>query len=67
MVSTIFREKIHKTFNIYINIVTDARIKWTRVHREFFVESPGQFDPVIPGNTYIKELEKFYIEKFDFL
>ncbi len=42
-----------------INIATDARIIWTRVHREFFVESPEQFDPVIAGNTYIKELEKF--------
>lgn len=50
-----------------INIATDARIIWTRVHREFFKKSPEQFDPVIPGNTYLKELEKFYMDKFDLL
>ena len=50
-----------------INIATDARIIWTRVHREFFMKSPEQFDPVIPGNTYLKELEKFYMDKFDLL
>lgn len=50
-----------------INIATDARIIWTRVHREFFMESPEQFDPLIPGNTYIKVLEKFYMEKFGLL
>ena len=50
-----------------VNIATDARIIWTRVHREFFIESPEKFDPLIPGNTYIGELEKFYIEKFNLL
>jgi len=50
-----------------VNIATDARIIWTRVHREFFIESPEKFDPLIPGNTYIEELEKFYIEKFNLL
>ena len=50
-----------------VNIATDARIIWTRVHREFFMESPEKFDPLIPGNTYIEELEKFYIEKFNLL
>jgi len=50
-----------------INIATDVRILWTRVHREFFMESPEQFDPLIPGNTYIKELENFYMKKFDLL
>lgn len=50
-----------------INIATDARIIWTRVHREFFKKSPEKFDPVIPGNTYIKELENFYMDKFDLL
>jgi len=50
-----------------INIATDARIIWTRVHREFFMDYPEQFDPLIPGNTYIKDLEEFYIDKFDLL
>jgi fructose-bisphosphate aldolase class II len=50
-----------------INIATDARLIWTRVHREFFKLSPAQFDPIIPGKTYINELEKFNLEKFELL
>ncbi|TNF41530.1 MAG: class II fructose-bisphosphate aldolase [Bacteroidetes bacterium] len=50
-----------------INIATDARIIWARVHREFFKLSPAQFDPIIPGKTYMQELEKFNIEKFELL
>lgn len=50
-----------------INIATDARIIWTRVHREFFKESPESFDPIVPGKMYMEELKKFYIEKFDLL
>ena len=50
-----------------VNIATDARIIWTRVHREFFRESPELFDPIIPGKTYMEELEKFNIEKFELL
>ena len=48
-----------------INIATDARLIWTRVHRVFFKQSPSLFDPVIPGKTYIEELEKFNLEKFE--
>ena len=48
-----------------INIATDARLIWTRVHREFFELSPGQFDPIIPGRTFINEFEKFNLEKFE--
>ncbi len=50
-----------------INIATDARLIWTRVHREFFELSPAQFDPIIPGKTFINEFEKFNIEKFELL
>lgn len=50
-----------------INIATDARLIWTRVHREFFEFSPAQFDPVIPGKTFMNELEKFNLEKFELL
>jgi fructose-bisphosphate aldolase class II len=50
-----------------INIATDARLIWTRVHREFFKLSPAQFDPIIPGKTYMNEFEKFNIEKFELL
>lgn len=48
-----------------INVATDLRVLWTRVHREFFFNSPELFDPVIPGGIYVKELEKFCIEKFE--
>lgn len=48
-----------------INVATDLRVLWARVYREFFAESPDLFDPVIPGGIYIKELEKFCIEKFE--
>lgn len=50
-----------------INIATDTRLLWTRVHREFFKETPELFDPVIPGKTYMAEYEKFMLEKFDLL
>ncbi len=50
-----------------INIATDARLIWTRVHREFFELSPAQFDPIIPGKTFINEFENFSLEKFELL
>jgi len=50
-----------------INIATDARLIWTRVHREFFKHAPAQFDPVIPGKTYMNALEEFILEKFELL
>tara|TARA_R110002050_G_scaffold33846_7_gene85785 strand:- start:14727 stop:15668 length:942 start_codon:yes stop_codon:yes gene_type:complete len=50
-----------------INIATDTRLLWTRVHREFFRDTPQLFDPVIPGKTYMAEYEKFILEKFDLL
>ena len=50
-----------------INIATDARLIWTRVHREFFKLSPALFDPIVPGKTYMDTLEKFYIKKFELL
>ncbi|MDF1575915.1 MAG: class II fructose-bisphosphate aldolase [Bacteroidales bacterium] len=50
-----------------INIATDARLIWTRVHREFFKYAPAQFDPVVPGKTYVKVFEEFLLEKFELL
>ncbi len=50
-----------------INIATDARLIWTRVHREFFKLSPALFDPIVPGKTYMNALEKFYMKKFELL
>ena len=50
-----------------INIATDTRILWARVHREFFRDKPEQFDPIIPGKEYMDAYEKFMLEKFDLL
>ncbi len=50
-----------------INIATDTRILWARVHREFFRDSPELFDPIIPGKTYMEAYEKFMLDKFDLL
>jgi fructose-bisphosphate aldolase, class II len=46
-----------------VNIATDMRLIWTRVHREFFQQEPEKFDMVLPGKTYIDELEKFVANK----
>lgn len=46
-----------------INIATDFRLIWTRVCREFFLKHPDQFDPVIPGRTYMDALEDFVADK----
>ncbi len=46
-----------------INIATDLRLIWTRVHREFFMNSPELFDLVIPGEKYIEELKLFVKHK----
>jgi fructose-bisphosphate aldolase class II len=48
-----------------INVATDLRVLWTRVHREFFATSPELFDPILPGGIYRTELEKFCVEKFE--
>lgn len=50
-----------------INIATDTRLIWARVHREFFKNSPELFDLVIPGTEYIKAYEDFMIRKFELL
>ncbi len=50
-----------------INIATDLRILWARVHREFFRNSPELFDPIIPGKTYVEAIERFMLKKFEML
>ena len=42
-----------------INIDTDGRLVWTRVHREFFRDKPGEFDFRPPGKVFIDEYAKF--------
>jgi fructose-bisphosphate aldolase class II len=42
-----------------VNIDTDGRIVWTRVHREFFRDKPGEFDFRPPGKIFMDEYAKF--------
>jgi fructose-bisphosphate aldolase class II len=46
-----------------VNIDTDGRLVWTRVHREFFRDEPGKFDFRGPGKTYMAEYAKFIAHK----
>jgi fructose-bisphosphate aldolase, class II len=38
-----------------INIDTDGRLVWTRVHREFFRDQPDGFDLRTPGKIFVDE------------
>jgi fructose-bisphosphate aldolase class II len=42
-----------------INIDTDGRLVWTRVHREYFRDNPKEFDLRHPGKIFIEEYAKF--------
>lgn len=42
-----------------INIDTDGRLVWTRVHREYFRDKPAEFDFRSPGKVFIEEYAKF--------
>src|SRR4051794_6479228 len=46
-----------------VNIDTDGRLVWTRVHREFFRDKPSEFDFRPPGKTFIDEYAKFIAHK----
>lgn len=46
-----------------INIDTDGRLVWTRVHREFFRDHPEKFDLRDPGKIFMAEYAKFIAEK----
>ena len=46
-----------------INIDTDGRLVWTRVHREFFRDHPGEFDFRPPGKIFVEEYAKFIANK----
>ncbi len=46
-----------------VNIDTDGRLVWTRVHREYFRDKPGDFDFRPPGKTFIDEYAKFIAAK----
>lgn len=46
-----------------VNIDTDGRLVWTRVHREFFLDQPGKFDLRDPGKIFMAEYAKFIAHK----
>jgi fructose-bisphosphate aldolase class II len=46
-----------------INIDTDGRLVWTRVHREFFRDKPENFDLRPPGKVFMAEYAKFIASK----
>ncbi len=46
-----------------VNIDTDGRLVWTRVHREFFRDQPEGFDFRKPGTIYVAEYAKFIAHK----
>jgi fructose-bisphosphate aldolase class II len=46
-----------------VNIDTDGRLVWTRVHREFFRDHPEKFDLRDPGKVFIAEYAKFIAHK----
>jgi len=46
-----------------VNIDTDGRLVWTRVHREFFKNHPDQFDFRPAGEVFVKEYAKFIAHK----
>lgn len=46
-----------------VNIDTDGRLVWARVHREFFRDHPEGFDLRLPGKIYMDEYAKYIVHK----
>jgi fructose-bisphosphate aldolase, class II len=46
-----------------VNIDTDGRLVWTRVHREHFRDTPDNFDFRKPGEIFVKEYAAFIVHK----
>lgn len=46
-----------------VNIDTDGRLVWTRVHREFFRDHPEKFDFRDPGKVFVQEYANFIAHK----
>lgn len=46
-----------------VNIDTDGRLVWCRVHREYFKEKPENFDLRPPGKVFMAEFAKYIIGK----
>ena len=50
-----------------VNIDTDGRLVWTRVHREIFRDQPEVFDLRNPGKLFMQEYANFIAEKNAYL
>lgn len=50
-----------------VNIDTDGRLVWTRVHREFFRDKPSDFDLRGPGKIFMAEYAKFIASRNELL
>ena len=50
-----------------INIDTDGRLVWARVHREYFRDHPEVFDFRKPGGVYMDEYSKFIASRNELL
>jgi fructose-bisphosphate aldolase class II len=46
-----------------VNIDTDGRLVWTRVHREYFRDHPEEFDFRKPGSVFVDEFARFIAHK----
>jgi fructose-bisphosphate aldolase class II len=46
-----------------VNIDTDGRLVWTRVHREYFRDHPENFDLRPIGKVFMAEYAKFIAHK----
>src|SRR3954466_5473604 len=46
-----------------VNIDTDGRLVWTRVHREFFRDKPAEFDFRPPGKIFMQAYADFIANK----
>jgi fructose-bisphosphate aldolase class II len=46
-----------------VNIDTDGRLVWTRVHREYFRDYPEKFDFRDPGKIFVQEYANFIAHK----
>jgi fructose-bisphosphate aldolase, class II len=46
-----------------VNIDTDGRLVWTRVHREYFRDEPSGFDFRKPGTLFVPAYADFIVDK----
>jgi fructose-bisphosphate aldolase class II len=46
-----------------VNIDTNGRLVWTRVHREYFRDHPDEFDFRKPGQIFVEQVTSFIAQK----